>query len=92
MGKRADFTIGVGLSWTALAGRSNYFRNLNDRTILGPTLAARVGIATTPRSRLEIGLANAIYSIRYGEGSAAQESFLQNDVILSAAWGLAPGR
>lgn len=80
LGPRTDIAFGAGISLTTIAGE------VRDQ-MMGPSLAIRLRHHLTRHSRLELGIANAFYSLR-----SAESSVRQHDVVMSAGIGLGLGR
>jgi hypothetical protein len=97
IGSNADVRLGIGPSLVDHAREAWCGGEppcIQDLTTIGPALDMALGFSVTRRARLEIGIVNNIYSVRYPqppfpgrEVDPDRSRFWQHDLMISAGLG-----
>jgi hypothetical protein len=89
LGERADLALGAGLSLTYLSGEGYDVHGPRDRSTVGPSFAATLGVVLRPGARFEFGVEHRYHGFEPANWPVGyRESLGQHDLVISAGVGL----
>ena len=96
-GARGDVTIGAGPALVVVTRqylRWDDYRPLIEDHIWGASLGAIVGIAPTRGARVEFGVTDQVYAMRFDayHPRAATTTFMQHDLVITAGFAVKVGQ